>query len=939
MPPRVTITKLEHRADSPFVPVPAPRITWATETDASGWLQAWAELESGGRSARIEGRDSVLVAWPFAPLEPGERRSLRVRVAGVDGSVSAWSASRAVAAGFVGEGGWIAPLVALPSPDGIGQPFRVRTEFELARPLERALLFSTAHGAYEVAVNGTAVDDGTLHPGWTAYQWRVVHETTDVTALLQPGRNAIGVQVAAGWFSERYGFGADAKPFYGPQPSVALQLVLRYVDGGVETVATGPDWTATAEGPVRAASIYHGQRDDARRETPGWSRPGFDASAWVPVAVGETVVPVPRAAPPVRAIAELAAVATTVTPAGATVLDFGRNIAGRLRITADLPAGTVLTLRHAELLVDGDLDTHSLRGAEATDVLTTPGGPVTWEPTLTFHGFRYARIEGWPGAVPADAVTAVAISSDLPRTGWLTTSNPLVDALHESVVWSTRDNFVSLPTDCPQRDERLGWTGDISMFAPAAASLLDVDGFLAGWLTDLALEQRALGGTVPFLAPNVSGVFVTPTAAWGDAATIVPSVLHERYGDLGVLEAQYASMRGWVDVIAGLAGERRLWEGGFQFGDWLDPTAPRDAPTDAKADKELVATAFLHRSARLVAEAAALLGRQDDAERYGRLADEVRSAFLDTYVSPAGRIVSDAQTSYALAIVFGLVRDEPMRLAMGRRLARLVRRNGYRIGTGFVGTPFVAEALTSTGQDEAAMRLLTQTECPSWLYPITMGATTTWESWDGVLPDGTPNPAHTSLNHYAFGAVVDWLHRGLAGLAPAEPAYRTIRVAPTPLPGFDSAEATHLTPYGAATAGWRRNGDTVHVHAMVPPNTTAVVQLPGAAGTVDVGSGSHAWSVAVPVVRRAPLPLTFDSALGDIIDDPDAYATVLDVVTGHAPAAGEILRTRTRWEDGLPLSVELFTLPAAVQRAIDEELRKRSAGGRPEPVAASIAGS
>jgi alpha-L-rhamnosidase len=924
--PRVTITKLEHRADSPFVPTAVPRLSWVTETSATDWRQAWAELELDARTLRIEGDASVLVAWPFDPLESGEQRTLRVRVGGTDGSASGWSEPRTVAAGFLAPGEWVAPLLGLPAPETQGQPGLLRAEFDIAGPVAHATLHATAHGVYQVEVNGEPVDDDTLKPGWTAYQWRVVQDTADVTTLLRPGRNAIGIQLTAGWFAERYGFGADAKPFYGPQPSAALQLVVRYADGRTETVATGPGWKGLAGGPVISAGIYPGQHEDATRSLPGWSTPGFDDSAWAAAEVGETVVPVPRSAPPVRAIAELPVAASSIAPSGVTVLDFGQNLAGRVRIEASLAAGTTIALRHAEIVHEGELDRRSQRGAAATDVFTAPGGPFVWEPRFTFHGFRYASVEGWPGAVPVEAFTAVALSSDLPRTGSFRSSHPLVNRLHDAVVWSTRSNFVSLPSDCPQRDERLGWTGDISMFAPTATALLDVDGFLASWLADLALEQRAIDGTVPFVVPNVSGVFVTPTAAWGDAATIVPWTLYERYGDAGVLEAQYASMTTWVDLVAGIAGENHLWEGGFQFADWLDPTAPADFPTDAKADKELVATAFLFRSADIVARTAAVLGRTEDATRYRRLADEVRAAYLREYVAPSGRIVSDAQTSYALSIVFGLVTDEECRLAMGRRLAKLVRVNGYRIGTGFVGTPFVLEALAGTGQWAAATRLLTATDCPSWLYPITMGATTTWEAWDALLPDGTPSPASTSFNHYAFGAVADWLHRGLAGLAAAEPAYRVLAIAPVPLPGFDHAEASLRTPYGRAAGGWRRDGDVVRVHAVVPTNSSATVSLPDGSPSFEVGSGEHAWTVRVPrPAPRAPQRLSLETALGDIIDDPQAYSTVLEVFDRHAPQAARTLRTHTRWEDGLPLSVEFFLLPKAVQRAIEADLAAASA--------------
>ena len=348
------------------------------------------------------------------------------------------------------------------------------------------------------------------------------------------------------------------------------------------------------------------------------------------------------------------------TPSGRTVLDFGQNLVGRLRLTVDGPAGTVITLRHAEVLEHDELGTRPLRLAKATDTLTLAGdGPITWEPELTFHGFRYAEIDGWPGAFDPAAVTAQVIHSDMERTGWFASSHALVDRLHENVVWGLRGNFLYVPTDCPQRDERLGWTGDIQVFTPTASFLYDVHGFLTSWLTDLELEQEHAGGIVPFVVPSVLQGRLRPAAAWGDAATVVPTVLHERYGDQRVLTDQLASMQAWTDVIVERSGDRHLWEGQFQFADWLDPSAPPERPAEAKTHPDIVATAYVFRSADLTARAAALLGETAVAEKYAAIAERVRRAFLAEYVTPAGRMVSDAQTGYALAIMFDLVADGP----------------------------------------------------------------------------------------------------------------------------------------------------------------------------------------------------------------------------------------------------------------------------------------
>ena len=845
--------RAEYRTDSPYVGTPRPRLSWKTETTAADWTQTWAEIEwtRDGVSARsrVEGRDCVFVAWPFESLRPRERGAVRVRVRGSDGAVSDWSEPLEIRAGFLGESEWRARFITVPEPAEIGQPALLRREFEVREGLAAATLYTAGRGLYQVEIEGAAVDDEWFKPGWTSYQHRLVHETVDVTGLLRQGRTALGASLAGGWYTERFGFHGKAKPFYGKYPSFAAQLVLEYADGRTEVVATGEGrWRATAEGPIVSSGIYAGEAYDARRALPGWSTHGFDDSGWLDARLdpARAVTPTARTAPPVRATEELPVQEVITTPSGRTVVDFGQNLVGRLRIRVSGRAGDTVVLRHAEVLEHGELGTRPLRHAKATDSYTLAGsGTETWEPEFTFHGFRYAEIQGWPGRFDPADVTAVVLHSDMERTGWFDSSHESVNRLHENVVWGMRGNFLSIPTDCPQRDERLGWTGDIQVFAPTASYLFDCDGFLASWLEDLALEQSG-EGAVPFIVPNVLEWGKEPAAAWGDAATVVPSVLYERFADRAVLERQYPSMRAWTDHVAGLAGPRRLWEGGFQFGDWLDPDSPPDEPGKAKADPDLVASAYLYRSADLVARAARELGLDEDAERYGALAEEVRSAWTSEYATPAGRLMSDAPTAYALAIMFGLV-DEPDLVAkMGDRLAALVRSAGHRIGTGFVGTPLIQDALVRTGHAETARRLLLQTESPSWLYPVAMGATTIWERWDSMLADGTINPGEmTSFNHYAFGAIADWLHRSVAGLAPLEPGYRRIAVAPVPAAGFDWAATEHETPYGRAAVRWEAVEGRIAVAATVPPNTTALVSLPGSE-PFEVGSGDHEWSIEDP---------------------------------------------------------------------------------------------
>ncbi|MGV8908030.1 MAG: family 78 glycoside hydrolase catalytic domain [Propionicimonas sp.] len=914
--------RLEYRPDATGVARPRPRVSWVTRSDVPGWRQLAAELAWDDGFAEVnlpvDGDASVLVEWPFAALQPRQQGTLRVRVQGVDGW-SDWHSAQPVFASFLAPGEWQACFVGLPAPSRHAQPVLLRTEFEVEHGLVRATWYATALGVYQAEVNGKPVDDQILKPGWTPYQYRLVHETADVTGSLTPGRNAIGVALAGGWYTESFGFQGLAKPFYGTQPSFAGQLLLEYADGTATWVRTGPDWQVSGEGPWLDAGIYNGETYDARAELPGWSRPGFVADGWLEAAVVPSgPVPGARISPEVRVIEQVAVADVISSPSGATLLDFGQNLVGRLRIRVTGEVGTTITMRHAEVLEDGELGVRPLRVAKATDTFTLAGtGVEEFAASFTFHGFRFAEVSGWPGDLDPAAITAEVIHSDMARTGWFECSDPMVTKLHENVVWGMRGNFLYLPTDCPQRDERLGWTGDIQVFSPTASYLFDCDGLLASWLVDLALEQQAAGG-VPFIVPDVLNSGRVPAAAWGDAATILPWVLYQRFGDAGVLAQQYPSAKAWVDQLLAIAGDRHLWEGGFQFGDWVDPDAPPDLPAKAKADPDLVASAYLYRSADVLARSAAILGRDADAAFYSAEAERVRLAWLAEYVTPAGRILSDAQTAYGLAIEFGIA-DDDLLARMGQRLAWLVRRDGYRIGTGFVGTPLIADALTHTGHLSQAGRLLQQTECPSWLYPITMGATTIWERWDSMLEDGSINPGEmTSFNHYALGAIADWLHRAVAGLAPAEPGYRKLEIAPQPLPGLDWASTSHETPYGRAEVEWHRHGDQVVVRALVPANTTALVRLPGTQ-PFTVAAGSHEWVVEV---QPDPVPgeVTTETSLAAIMDDPQAYQAVMAAFSRISPSVAREFHRRTAWVPNQPLFGSFSLISSAVKGEVESSL-------------------
>lgn len=918
------------------VAVPSPRLSWSSTSDVSGWKQLSAEVEwtSGEHTSvhRFVGTDQRFLPWPFQDLRPRQEGVLRVRVKGVDGW-SPWSEPVPLFAVFLGPGEWRASGIEFPSPEEEATPFLARSEFSVEEGLERATLYGTALGVYQAEINGVAVDDQVLKPGWTPYQSRLIHETTDVSDLLVPGTNVLGLAVAGGWFTEKYGFGGLAHRYYGTQPCVAAQLFLEYSSGRREWVTTSKDWKTSDQGPWVSSGIYAGEHYDARREVPGWSSIGFDDSSWSSASErSELPVPVARTSPKVRVTEHVPALGIAAPRPGHYVVDFGQNVVGRVRIRIPRGATAPVRLRHAEVLVDGELALRPLRYADATDKYVPAGlNEVHWSPSFTYHGFRYVEVTGWPGDLGNEDIVAEVIRSDMRRTGWFECSDPRVNRLHENVVWGMKGNFLYVPTDCPQRDERLGWTGDIQVFGPTASFIYDCDGFLASWLADVALEQKREGG-MPFVVPDVLDSSGRPTAGWGDVATLLPWTLYQRFGDRRVLADQYDSARSWVEEVLGRVGDDFLWETGFQFGDWVDPDAPSDAPGKAKTNSGLIATAYLFRSCTVLASIAEVLGVDDDQARYSGIAEKVRKAWLDEYVTPAGRVMSDAQTGYAVAIVFGLVRDDRQLRAMGDRLATLARENRFRISTGFLGTPLVADALSMTGHIREAGRMLLTDECPSWLYPIRMGATTIWERWDSLLEDGTVNSGEmTSFNHYALGAIADWLHRVLGGLASGAPGYSRIRVEPKPIAGIEWVRVSHDTPYGVARVEWSRANGTMTTHVEIPANAHADVVMPDGS-TMSVSCGEHTFVCADPVVPVEVPDLGPTSALSDIMDDEESYRTVIDAIDRVLPGEGASFANGRSWIAGEPLFNPTSDLPPRAIDAVSSSLRelnqRRAESGR-----------
>ena len=810
-------------------------------------------------SGRVESASSGDVLYAGKALASGARYTWQVRVWDDQGQASGWSDPAAFEVELDSAEGWLASWIgrgrvrrSVTPPAGAGPvdpvanaltpaPY-LRHAFSLNKPAVSARLYVTALGLYEARLNGHRIGDAFLAPGWTDYGQRVLYQTYDVTSLLAPGENVLGAIIGDGWYAGFVGFDAKrAGAHYGKAPEFLAQLAVTFADGRRQWIVTDETWQS-ATGAIRYADLLMGEKHDLRLEPTGWDAPGFDAADWHGVSCRDRGA-VPLAAdsgPPVRVTEEIGPVSITRDPQGRQVVDFGQNLTGWVRIKVNGPAGTSVRIRHGEVLSgDGSLYTENLRTARQADEYVTSGGPEVLEPRFTLHGFRYAEIAGYPGDLDPADVAARVVHSDITPAGTFSSSESWLNQLSQTIDWGQRGNFISVPTDCPQRDERLGWLGDAQIFARTACYNRDVASFFAKWLDDVS-DAQLPSGAFTDVAPRLN--FDRPAApAWGDAGVIVPWTVWKMYGDTGILRRHFAAMGRWMDFIERANPDcLRTRELGNSYNDWLAPGADN-------TPHELLATAYWAHDAALMAEIADAIGRPEDAAGYRGLHAKIRSAFADVFVGDGGQLASGTQTAYVLGLHMGLIPDE-LRQAAAAHLVTAIEAADWHLTTGFVGVGYLLPVLSSTGHTDAAYRLLTQRTLPSWRYMLDNGATTIWERWDGQTGKrGFQSPMMNSFNHYSLGSVGEWLYRFVLGIdqEPGTAGFGRLLLRPHPGEPLGWARGSYQSVRGTVSAGWARSGNRFTFRAEIPPNVTASVRVPSArAADVRDAAGNPPASVA-----------------------------------------------------------------------------------------------
>ncbi|GAA0310395.1 alpha-L-rhamnosidase [Gracilibacillus halotolerans] len=833
--------RIEYQKNPIGIDVTKPRVSWKIQAEGRNVRQGMYHLQVATEdsfdtvvwdSGEVSSDESLHISLDGLNPISKTRYYVRVRVADQHGNETDWSETTYFEMGLMQPKEWQAKWISTPeSMDKKPSP-QFKVAFEAKGKVKKARIYATALGLYELHLNGERVGEDYFTPGWTSYHTRLQYQTYDVTRQLVEGNNEWTALLGNGWYRGNLGW-ENQKEIYGNRLGLLAELHVEYEDGKTEVIVTDESWQVT-ESAIRESELYHGETVDAQFVSDNWQAVDILSESKYKLVAQENEL--------VRKIHSLSAKELIRTPNGEIVIDFGQNMVGWVEFDIEGKPGQTVEIKHAEILDgDGNFYTANLRTAKQTNQYILSGeGKETFAPRFSFQGFRYVQLIGFEeDQLQLDNFHGMVLHSDMEMTGDFKSSDDMINQLQHNIVWGLKGNFLDVPTDCPQRDERLGWTGDAQMFIRTASYLANVAPFFTKWLRDVEADQRE-DGSVPFVVPNVLSQIDDPesdddhnsfgSAAWGDAAVINPWTLYIAYGDKRILQEQYDSMKAWVSYIKAQGDNPYLWNTGFHFGDWLALDSKPDSYVGA-TDRAYIATAFFAYSTSIVKKTAEILGKEEDYQYYAELEDNIVNAFQDEYVTPSGNLAVPTQTAHVLALMFDLV-DTQAKSRVVKELDKLLQETDYHLTTGFVGTPYLNHVLTENGLNDAAYTLLFQKDYPSWLYQITKGATTIWEHWDGIKEDGSFwSTDMNSFNHYAYGAIGDWLYRKVAGIELDEevPAFKQFTIQPHIGEGLDWVEATYESMYGEIKSAWRKTeAGGMELEVIVPVNTTAQVKLLGA---------------------------------------------------------------------------------------------------------------
>lgn len=851
----VSEPRCEYLIDPLAIDTRDPRLGWQVESNTRGARQTAYQIIAATNTAslaankgdlwdtgKVASNETIQIAYQGKPLQSRQRCFWKVRVWDQNGQASSWSERAQWAMGLMEPADWSAKWVGdkLPSIDNVSATM-LRREFKLSSRPTRAIVYASALGVYELHINGKRVGDQLLAPEFTDYHTRTQYQAYDVTALLRPGANAIGAVLGDGWYAGGVGLAQMAlkkkRNIYGDHPRFIAQLEVELVDGRKEQVVTDESWRTSREGPIRSSDILDGEAYDARREMAGWNSPAFDDKMWgaadVATSVRTTLVAQPNE--PIRGSRELTPISVTEPKPRVFVFDLGQNMVGWCRFKAQGTPGTTVTIRHAEMLSeDGTIYTDNLRAARQTDTYTFRGvGVEIFEPHFTYHGFRYVEVTGLKSKPQFDTITGRVFHSSMNEVAGFVCSDPALEKLWRNILWTQRGNMLSIPTDCPQRDERLGWMGDIQIFVGTGIFNMDMAAFFTKWMRDVR-DAQAEDGRFGDFSPHPFGKdrIFTGVPGWGDAGIVVPWRVWQHYGDKRMLSENLESGKRWVEFIRSNNPDL-LWKKkrGNDYGDWLnsDTLKYEGFPNKGgQVSKEIFATMMFGFAADLVSRMAKVLGKDDEAMKHRQLFEDIKAAFNKAYVSEDGRIQGDTQAGYALALHFDLLPEKTRPLAVKHMLEGIDRYKGH-MSTGFHSTYRMMLELTASGHNDVAYKLINNNTFPSWGYSIENGATTIWERWDGYVKGrGFQDKGMNSFNHYAIGAVGEWMYRVILGINndDAYPAYEHFVIRPHPGGGLKWARGSYESIRGKIESRWSVAGGKLRLDVRIPANTTATVYVP-----------------------------------------------------------------------------------------------------------------